>query len=57
MIQWAECSLRFSVLMTRSSDFENKFICGEIMAYEDLHEHGSETAVKASRVVGVKEGR
>ncbi|KAI0059207.1 hypothetical protein BV25DRAFT_1962549 [Artomyces pyxidatus] len=30
------------------SDFENKFICGEIMAYEDLREHGSETAVKAA---------
>lgn len=30
------------------SDFENKFVCGEIMSYEDLHEHGSETAVKAA---------
>jgi len=30
------------------SDFENRFICGEIMAYEDLKEHGSETAVKAA---------
>ena len=30
-----------------SSDFENKFVCGEIMSYEDLKEHGSETAVKA----------
>ncbi|KAG2043881.1 P-loop containing nucleoside triphosphate hydrolase protein [Suillus americanus] len=31
------------------SDFENKFVCGEIMTYEDLKEHGSEAAVKAAR--------
>lgn len=31
-----------------SSDFENKFVCGEIMSYEDLREHGSESAVKAA---------
>ncbi len=31
-----------------SSDFENKFVCGEIMSYSDLHEHGSEAAVKAA---------
>jgi len=30
------------------SDFENKFVCGEIMAYTDLHEYGSESAVKAA---------
>ncbi|EMD33303.1 hypothetical protein CERSUDRAFT_117926 [Gelatoporia subvermispora B] len=30
------------------TDFENKFVCGEIMAYEDLREHGSESAVKAA---------
>jgi len=30
------------------SDFENKFVCGEIMAYEDLKEYGSEAAVKAA---------
>ncbi|KAK8865881.1 GTP-binding protein YchF [Kwoniella newhampshirensis] len=30
------------------SDFENKFICGEIMAYEDLKENGSEAGVKAA---------
>jgi len=30
------------------SDFEQKFVCGEIMAYDDLHEHGSESAVKAA---------
>ncbi|KAF6743265.1 cytoplasmic protein [Ephemerocybe angulata] len=30
------------------TDFENKFVCGEIMAYEDLKEHGSEAAVKAA---------
>jgi len=30
------------------SDFENKFVCGEIMAYDDLKEHGSEAAVKAA---------
>jgi obg-like ATPase 1 len=23
-------------------------VCGEIMAYADLHEHGSESAVKAA---------
>jgi obg-like ATPase 1 len=31
-----------------SSDFENKFVCGEIMTYEDLKEHGSEATVKAA---------
>ncbi|KAI0077279.1 hypothetical protein K474DRAFT_1661885 [Panus rudis PR-1116 ss-1] len=30
------------------SDFENKFVCGEIMSYEDLREYGSESAVKAA---------
>jgi len=30
------------------SDFENKFVCGEIMSYDDLKEHGSEVAVKAA---------
>ncbi|KAJ7583675.1 P-loop containing nucleoside triphosphate hydrolase protein [Mycena floridula] len=30
------------------SDFENKFVCGEIMSYDDLKEHGSENAVKAA---------
>ncbi|KAK1233110.1 hypothetical protein PQX77_003750 [Marasmius sp. AFHP31] len=30
------------------SDFENKFVCGEIMSYEDLKENGSESAVKAA---------
>lgn len=30
-----------------SSDFENKFVCGEIMSYDDLKEYGSESAVKA----------
>jgi len=30
------------------SDFENKFVCGEIMAYDDLQEYGSESAVKAA---------
>ncbi|KAI0683394.1 cytoplasmic protein [Cytidiella melzeri] len=30
------------------SDFENKFVCGEIMSYEALREHGSEAAVKAA---------
>ncbi|KIK63189.1 hypothetical protein GYMLUDRAFT_242240 [Collybiopsis luxurians FD-317 M1] len=30
------------------SDFENKFVCGEIMTYADLKEHGSEAAVKAA---------
>jgi ribosome-binding ATPase YchF (GTP1/OBG family) len=31
-----------------SSDFENKFVCGEIMSYDDLKELGSEAAVKAA---------
>ncbi|KAI6107913.1 P-loop containing nucleoside triphosphate hydrolase protein [Pisolithus sp. B1] len=30
------------------SDFENKFVCGEIMTFEDLKEYGSEAAVKAA---------
>lgn len=30
------------------SDFENKFVCGEIMAYDDLKEYGTESAVKAA---------
>ena len=30
-----------------SSDFENKFVCGEIMSFDDLKELGSEAAVKA----------
>jgi hypothetical protein len=31
-----------------SSDFENKFVCGEIMSFSDLKEHGNDTAVKAA---------
>lgn len=31
-----------------SSDFENKFVCGEIMSFDDLKELGSEAAVKAA---------
>jgi len=30
------------------SDFENKFVCGEIMAYDDLKEYGTEAQVKAA---------
>ncbi|KAI6125127.1 P-loop containing nucleoside triphosphate hydrolase protein [Pisolithus croceorrhizus] len=30
------------------SDFENKFVCGEIMTFADLKEYGSEAAVKAA---------
>jgi len=30
------------------SDFENKFVCGEIMSFEDLKEYGTEAAVKAA---------
>jgi len=30
------------------SDFENKFVCGEIMTYNDLQENGSESATKAA---------
>lgn len=33
---------------SRSSDFETKFVCGEIMAYDDLKEYGSEAQVKAA---------
>lgn len=40
-----QCSLTNTL---GSSDFENKFVCGEIMAYNDLHEYGSEAAVKAA---------
>ena len=36
------------IFVFTSSDFENKFVCGEIMAYDDLKEHGSEAAVKAA---------
>jgi len=30
------------------SDFENKFVCGEIMSFDDLKEYGSEAAVRAA---------
>ncbi|KAF9533723.1 P-loop containing nucleoside triphosphate hydrolase protein [Crepidotus variabilis] len=30
------------------SDFENKFVCGEIMSFDDLKENGSEAAAKAA---------
>jgi len=30
------------------TDFERTFICGEIMAFTDLHELGTESAVKAA---------
>ncbi|CEH16100.1 cytoplasmic protein [Ceraceosorus bombacis] len=30
------------------SDFEQKFVCGEIMSFDDLKEHGNEGAVKAA---------
>ncbi|KAE8209609.1 hypothetical protein CF319_g5807 [Tilletia indica] len=30
------------------SDFEQKFVCGEIMAFEDLKEYGSEAGCKAA---------
>ncbi|KAF8633224.1 hypothetical protein AX15_001459 [Amanita polypyramis BW_CC] len=30
------------------SDFENKFVCGEIMSFDDLKDHGSEATVKAA---------
>lgn len=41
-------SLFRGLLSVISSDFENKFVCGEIMSYDDLHELGSEAAVKAA---------
>ena len=41
--------IRWEELTTcNSSDFENKFVCGEIMSYDDLKEYGSEAAVKAA---------
>lgn len=40
--------LRLYLILLSSSDFENKFVCGEIMSYADLQEHGSEVAVKAA---------
>lgn len=40
------CSFQISCFP--SSDFENKFVCGEIMSFSDLKEHGSEAAVKAA---------
>ena len=30
------------------TDFERGFICAEVMAYDDLKEHGNENAVKAA---------
>lgn len=33
-----------------SGDFEKHFVCGEIMAYADLQEYGTEAAVKAVRI-------
>ena len=30
------------------TDFENKFVCGEIMAYDDLKEYGTEAGCKAA---------
>jgi obg-like ATPase 1 len=30
------------------TDFEKKFICGDVISYADLKEYGSETAVKAA---------
>jgi hypothetical protein len=38
----------YLMMLLSSSDFENKFVCGEIMSYADLQEHGSEVAVKAA---------
>jgi len=36
------------IALTISSDFETKFVCGEIMAYDDLKEYGTEAQVKAA---------
>lgn len=38
--------------LARSSDFENKFVCGEIMSVNDLKEQGSDAAVKAVSTPG-----
>lgn len=46
-VRKATCSF-LNTFYSRSSDFENKFVCGEIMSYEDLKEYGSEAAVKAA---------
>lgn len=40
-------------MFTFSSDFENKFVCGEIMSFVDLKEYGSEPAVKAVSALAV----
>lgn len=39
---------RVKLIVVNSSDFEDKFVCGEIMAYDDLKEYGTEAAVKAA---------
>ena len=43
-----DTKLIYSSVSFHSSDFENKFVCGEIMSYEDLREYGSEASVKAA---------
>ena len=43
-----DTNLIYSFVSHHSSDFENKFVCGEIMSYEDLREYGSEASVKAA---------
>lgn len=47
MFLFLELSLRV-IANDISSDFEQKFVCGEIMSFEDLKSHGSEAAVKAA---------
>lgn len=41
-------AIRALLTFVLSSDFENKFVCGEIMAYDDLKEYGTESQVKAA---------
>lgn len=40
--------LTYTLTTSNSSDFEAKFVCGEIMSLADLQEYGSESAVKAA---------
>jgi ribosome-binding ATPase YchF (GTP1/OBG family) len=47
-VQSQKHGIELDPALTTSSDFETKFVCGEIMAYEDLKEYGTEAQVKAA---------
>ena len=44
----SSCARVILIPVFPSSDFENKFVCGEIMSYNDLKEYGTEALVKAA---------